>query len=197
MLIKRDIGKMLKFKLFILPGAGNASYKSFLLKKFLKNKGFDVKYIYYPSTKLNLNQLTKFVNNEIKECGGDVVLIGHSIGGVVAMNIHNNNIIHRITIASPLKGALFSKQMKYITPDIIYRNLPITIQESPNYFINPINNRYTTISTGGDVFDGTIYKKETILNPMKHHHIPFNHHKLILYDYRLFKKIFEILCKIK
>lgn len=67
--------------------------------------------VFIPNIPFNLPIQTqsKLLNSYIKDIKGDIILVGHSAGGVVARNVvvngSNDNITHLITIASPHLGS--------------------------------------------------------------------------------------------
>lgn len=116
-----------------------------------------------------------FLNLELNKIDGDIILVGHSAGGVVARNTlvrsGNNNIKQLITIASPNFGSIMAGYStfindipfsgfitKVVATESYYAQLPISQLRKNSSFLNSLNSMshpnicYTSIiKTGGSI----------------------------------------------
>lgn len=148
------------------------------------------------------NSIYKIIKNKRRE----LTVIGQSLGGLVATRLYTKgwNVVKIITIASPLNGARLLTKVKENIPILyntfnrkIYNDLE-QLSNSDNksieYYNIPKCDIYT-ISTSLPFtnFDGYLYVDETKLDDSKHFHIPYCDHRLINFNPKLYKHIYNIL----
>jgi predicted alpha/beta hydrolase family esterase len=116
-----------------------------------------------------------YLNAELNKINGDIILVGHSAGGVVARNTlvrsGNKNIKQLITIATPNFGSKMARystfvndipfssfMTKTIAPESYYAQYPIRQLRKNSVFLNALNSTahpnicYTSIiKTGGAI----------------------------------------------
>lgn len=185
------------------------------IKTTLKMKGYKRIINPYYSTKGNLENSVTMAEKAISEHVSkeeEVIMIGHSLGGLVALKLGQNGwkLKYAITIASPLKGTEMIAYTRTNLPQTLKwmeQNLPtittalktplwhdlIALKENP---LEKPNHPVTTISTGlaGSSFDGRVTVEDTKLaDNNDHHHFCWSEHSAILADVRLLMKLGELL----
>lgn len=156
--------------------------------------------LYYPADKLTFDESLNYVDEEMsKVIKGDkantpIVVIGQSMGGVIANNLHKKgwNIKKGIYIGSPLHGAkILNHPLSglFLTDKPLYHFLKHKDREK-----EPPHD-YHTISMGWfcSNFDGCVYRDETTLDESKHTHLPWADHRTVFVNPRLFMHIGHIL----
>lgn len=194
---------------------GTNSISFFAVKKTLHYKGYTNIINPYYNTKGNLDNSVKNAEEEILKYiskDTEVIMIGHSLGGLVALKLNQNGwkTKYIITIASPLKG---TKMIEYVKTDLpnslkwMEETLPtitdmlktpiwhdlIKLKENP---IQKPEHPVTTISTSllNTEFDGRVTIEDTKLDDNDdHHHFNWSEHSCILADMRLLMKISELM----
>lgn len=130
----------------------------------------------YVSFETSLDDVDQYMRRYItKET--EIILIGHSYGGVIANSIHKKgwNIKHAVYVAAPLNGSSIIKKLEWCIPILktsAFQYLKYKDKDEPP------PHPFTTISMGWfwSKFDGKLFKKETIINPLNHIHISFSDH---------------------
>ena len=108
---------------FLLHGLGSRPITLWPLKKFLEWKGVEnIHDLWYSVDKMEFEETLDYVDKEM-EAHADkendtVVLIGQSMGGLVANNMWKKgwNITKSVTIGSPLHGARLIDQVERLYP---------------------------------------------------------------------------------
>jgi len=173
----------------LIPGfhATPKMFKS--LKKHLEKNSYKVYLPYFQRQHSDINKMTSQLKaylkkNKIKNC----ILIGHSLGGIIALNFayKNQNAIKIITIGTPLKGATLEK----FTP-----NITSIKQLNPNkQLIKQLSNikikQFYSIASS--------YDEIVPFNSTKHksaEHITINSigHLRLLFDKKVFNTITKII----
>jgi hypothetical protein len=177
------------------------------MRLYLKFRGFkDVFNLCYDVDKHDtIDKSTEDVNQELIKLGLDkdadeLVLIGQSMGGVIANNMHTFgwNIKMGIYIGSPLHGAKILSQMDSILPEIVMKKIHI-----PPYNILRLKDKekepphpYKTITMSwifSDTFDGCVYKPEAILDEQHNTHLPYCDHRLVFANPQLWHTVFKLI----
>jgi hypothetical protein len=175
----------LDITIFLLHGAGGDPAKLIPLETALNNMGFNKTHrMSYPVAKLPfeecLDALSKQMQ-EIEDKDNPIILIGQSIGGVFANNLHRKGwsyIRLGIYIASPLQGARFISQLENTAPARVWdyirsgREMQYAYLQDKQPDCEPPHN-FHTISTAIPLlnFDGCVYIDETCINEKNHTHI--------------------------
>jgi esterase/lipase len=183
------------------------------LKKYLEFNGYNnVHIISYPSNELTINKSVEFVSNEISNIANKeqkIIIIGQSMGGVIALNMHTMgwNIILSISIGSPLHGARLITQIENYIKNNLYETFSKYIirmikkqghTELQNKKIqNPPPHKYKTISLGwfNYEFDGCVYKDEAVIDEKHNLHLPWADHRTIFINPRLWFHVHNIIDK--
>ena len=182
---------------FLLHGVGGHTITLLPLEFYLKKIGYKRTFIisypvdYFDCLDKNVDyvdeEMEKFADKEKEK----VIIIGQSMGGIVANNLHKKgwNIQKSIYIGSPLHGANLLNQLESILPNTIKNNLnkkPYDYLKNKTQEEEPPHD-YHTISMGWfySNFDGCVYKEETILNEENHTHLYWADHRIVFIDPRL------------
>jgi predicted alpha/beta hydrolase family esterase len=167
-----------------LMGYLHNSSGAYKIKSLIENKtGYEVKCLNPKSYFDSIDQHTKNLNDEIKKIlqGTDVkkiILIGHSMGGLVALNYALQNqekkslIKDVITIASPFQGTKiahmgFGKCAKDMYPDsLCLQSINESAKNNPNFRILQIGLKHDLIVPYQSAFlqDISIENTRTIEN---------------------------------
>jgi hypothetical protein len=130
----------------------------------------------------------------------ELILIGQSMGGVVANNLHTAgwNIVFAIYIGSPLHGANLINQLERTLPRMI-----INILNKPPYDILKNKDRedepphpYKTITMSWlftSSFDGCVYKNEAMLDEQNNMHLYAADHRTVFANPRLWFKVGKLI----
>ena len=146
--------------------------------------------------------MVEYVDNEmfkITDRNSSIILIGQSMGGVVANSLHKKgwNIQFAIYIGSPLNGANLLNQIERILPTMIrnymYKNAYKHLMIKGNDPEPP--HRYHTISMSWPwtAFDGCVYQHEATLNIDKHTHLGWADHWTTFVNPRLWFVVANLL----
>ena len=107
-------------KIYLIPGLG---YNHRIFEK-LDFEGLDVEYINWIEPKDNekLNDYSKRLFSKLDDKNGEIILIGHSLGGIVSQEISTVKNIKKIILLSSIKS---SKEMPFffriVSPLKIYK----------------------------------------------------------------------------
>lgn len=190
--------------IFLLHGLGSHTLTLQPLKIYLNYVGYDnIHLISYPVDRLELNESIDYVDQEMIKYANkkinNIIIVGQSMGGVVANNLHKKgwNIQKTIYIGSPLHGANLLNQLEQVLPTFIkdyFYKKPYDILKNKEKEIEPPHD-YKTISMGwfNSEFDGCVYKNETILNPENHIHLSWADHRTIFANPRLWKLVRDLI----
>lgn len=146
----------------------------------------------------NFNTLLNHVDESLQsqiDKDEEIIVIGQSMGGVVANNLHTKGWIVKgaIYIGSPLHGASLLKRLETILPSKV-----VNVLKKPAYEILKDKCRdpepphpYFTVSMGwfGTEFDGCVHKEEAVLDESRNHHLYWSDHRTAFADPRLFSQV--------
>lgn len=196
----------LTIPIFLLHGLGSNPWTLYPLQKYLEWNGFTNVYnLQYPVDELEFEEILDYVDKLMSEkcdkLNTHVVLIGQSMGGFVANQMHTRgwNIYKAIYIGSPLHGANLLNQLESILPTFIVKLLnkkPYDFLKNSTalqpYKMEPPH-PYNTISMGWACsdFDGCVYKQETMFNEENHTHLSWADHRTIFANPRLWSLIYR------
>ena len=212
---------MITTPIILLHGLGGLIGNSFTrlslypLKKYLVFKGYNnVHIISYPADELTIEKSVEFVSNEISNITTkekDIIIIGQSMGGVIAFNMHTMGwkICLTISIASPLHGARLITQVEnsiknnlcesvseYITKKIKGQG-HIDLQNKSTFNKKQLEppHKYKTISLGwfNSEFDGCVYKDEAVIEEEQNLHLAWADHRTIFLNPRLWYHVHNII----
>lgn len=156
----------------------------------------------YSEKIFGIDKVIEDLNNEIKYPS---VLLGHSMGGIIASNLlTNNNVIAIITIASPLNGLNYP----YFTPWIYSKKSFINelgssshiISNGKNNILNTKKQVYNVITSNGfnpfikEENDGVISVASQIVQSFTYKFAAIaNHHEVMIdpYTVELLTQIFK------
>lgn len=195
---------MFAIPIILLHGMGSHPMTLLPLELYLNYLGYvDTYKIAYETDYSNLDELVTHVNSQMLKClkskNKKIIIIGQSLGGVVANKLHehNWNIHSAIYIGSPLGGAYFLNQLESTIPSFLFNY----IHEKPFNFlkkeleIKEPPHKYHTISMGWfySYFDGCVYKGETSITDAKHSHFYFSDHRIAFADPRIWYFVGDII----
>lgn len=182
--------------IILLHGLGSHAWSFYPIKSYLRYRGYTtVHTVVYPASDLDITDSVDYVDTELLNIlhtrETSIVLIGQSMGGVIANNMHSRgwDVQMAIYIGSPLHGANFLHTLNRVLPDWIKRRLR---RHAHDVLMNkdreeePPHN-YHTISMGwfNSNFDGCVYREETMLDESKHTHFRWNDHRAVFFNPRL------------
>ena len=188
-------------QIIILHGLGGTMWSLQPMEAYLNRYGYPNTHILgYPSRELTINESIENIAAQMKDIiteDDEIIVIGQSLGGVIAMNLHKYGFKIKLVIAivAPLKGAR------------MINNIPQFIQDNflPTKAHNELKNMqnteydvphvYKTISTSYPLttFDGCVYVDETYIDPDNHVHISYGDHRTIFVDLRLLKTVWNMI----
>jgi triacylglycerol esterase/lipase EstA (alpha/beta hydrolase family) len=159
------------------------------------------------STKDKIEELVKLVSDEIekniKDKNHPIVLIGHSLGGIVVRDISKTkrfNIKLCVMINSPQGGSKVLRTIKDTMPTKafeMFKHIGGEIVEDLGSDLSktPPPVPYKTIGSSMPCsrFDGKVYSSNMHLEKEHHHHINNSGHSVILFDPRLHIYILKLL----
>lgn len=202
--------------IILLHGLGAHPITLEPLRLYLNYKGYDDIYnIKYNVDKYDtVEQSVKEVDDILLDYGlvkssfaddkqaSELVLIGQSMGGVVANNLHaiGWNIKFAIYIGSPLHGAKLLGQLENILPTTIVNKLhkpPYDLlkdkppEKEPPHPYKTITMSWLFFSRSG--FDGCVYKEESILNEEHNTHLSGADHRTIFANPRLWMLVHKLI----
>ena len=181
--------------IILLHGLGCSTWTLRPLKEYLLYQGHkNVSCLEYPADVMNFDETMEYVDTHLVDIVGKdkpIIVVGQSMGGVVANNLHKKgwNIQKSITIGSPLHGANLLNQLESILPTFVttalYKKPYDFLKNKDKDDIPP--HPYSTISMGWfcSNFDGCVYKNETMLEEENHTHLAFTDHRTIFASPRL------------
>lgn len=194
----------MNYPIILLHGLGANTLTMKPLEWFLKikyknhrihNIGYRNNDIHYDEA---LSLLDKKLEEYISKENDNPIVIGQSMGGVMANNLHKKGwkVLKSITIGSPLHGARFLHQLKNKLPTFITNKL---YKKSYQYLMEKDKDDepphdYHTITMSlpfSNEFDGCVYKDEGILDPNKNTHINWTDHRLVFGSPRLLHHVHQ------
>jgi len=189
--------------IILLHGLGAHPITLLPLELYLNAMGYkNTHKLFYPVDKMYFDECLDYVDKEMEKIADKnkpVILIGQSMGGVVANNMHKKgwNVKNAIYIGSPLHGANLLNQLEAILPvsikNMLYK-LPYDFLKTKEREEIPPH-PYKTISMGWAFsdFDGCVYKDEAILEDENHLHLQWADHRTIFANPRLWFHVENLL----
>lgn len=191
----------------LLRGLGVTPLTLWPLEQYLRACGWTRTYrVAYPVNQHRLDVLVEVVDRLLqhlvptsKSKSEPIVVIGQSMGGLIAVRLHTKGwTVHQaITIGSPLHGARLLRQLGSVMPRRIrnalykvpYQDL-MTKSKEPRP-PHPVH----TVSMGWACsrFDGCVYRDETCLDPDYHTHLAWADHRVVFVDPRLWRLVARVL----
>ena len=174
------------------------------LEWYLNKNGYTRTHrVEYPVNELDLNEMLDYVDDEmVKHADRDtdeVILIGQSMGGVVANNLHQKgwDVKYAIYIGSPLHGAKLLNTLDSILPttirDYFFKKPYGYLMSKERDEIPPHDYHAITMSWPGTSFDGCVYQDEAMLEKDKHTHLRWADHRTIFFNPRLWITVENLL----
>jgi pimeloyl-ACP methyl ester carboxylesterase len=190
--------------IFLLHGLGASPITLWPLEQYLQFVGGfnNTHRLLYPVDTTPFEECLDYVDKEMLQHANkeqEVILIGQSMGGVIANNMHKKGwkVKMAVYIGSPLHGANLLNQLENILPtkvrNALYK-LPYDYLKVKDREPEPPH-PYHTISMAWPFteFDGCVYKHETMLDEDKHTHLAWADHRTIFANPRLWHKVFKII----
>lgn len=181
---------------FLLHGLGAHPVTLWPMEQYLSFMGGFVNTyrLSYPVDELEFEDSLDYVDSEmLKYVGKDqeVILIGQSMGGLIANSLHKKGwkIMMAVYIGSPLHGADLLNQLEAALPskirDVLYKKSYDFLKSKGKEDDPP--HPYHTISMAWPftMFDGCVYKDETMLDERNHTHLPWADHRTVFANPRL------------
>lgn len=195
--------KKISTPIFLLHGLGSHPITLLPLEIYLNSKGFSrTKSIKYNPDRTDIDSTLDEVDQKLSEYvdkySEEIILIGQSMGGVVANKMHTKGwkIKKAIYIGSPLHGARMVNIVD-VLPEFIIKFL-----RSPAWELLRKCERseepphdYHTISMGwyDTEWDSRVFIDETMLDPDKHIHLKGEDHCLVFLKPKLWEVVTELL----
>lgn len=194
---KDTIEKMLKKEkrdLLLIHGAWSSPTTFNYLKEKLKGcKALGTcTSIEYDTNSMSIGNIIDQCNRVLDTATHPVVVVGHSMGGIVAVNLHDHPHAESIvTVACPLSGLNINKFLQvliaYRTPSIsdIMHMSPFIMQTHSHEYTKPITCLVTTKGYNPAWYeksDGVVSvssQKRWVPNSARIHEIPYNHHEVL------------------
>ncbi len=200
----------MEYRVIFLHGLGEHPITLSLLKAYIQHKGF--KNTYNLQYKVNTNTIQESVDEisdllvdkyALNKSTDELIIIGQSMGGVIANNMHKNgwNIRLAIYIGSPLHGARLLTQVENLIPyylhQLLYRLLHKPaydiLKNKSREEIPPHSYKTITMSWIFTRFDGCVYMDEAILDPIHNTHFRGADHRTIFANPRLWIKVYKLI----
>lgn len=193
---------MNQIPIFLLHGLGSHTITFLPLVTYLKYKGYTTHAISYPVDKLStIKESVDYVDQQISQIidkNTEIIVIGQSMGGVIANNLHTKGYLIKkaIYIGSPLHGANLLNQLERTLPTFIrnyFNKPPYDILKDKQREEEPPHD-YNTISMGwfNSDFDGCVYKNETMLDSTHHKHFSYADHRTFFANPRLWLHVHKL-----
>lgn len=191
--------------ILLLHGLGSHTLTLKPLELFLKFKSkykniynikYDLEFEHYLDA---LDELRNKINNIFDISNDKLIIIGQSMGGVMAHLLHTKgwNVIKSISIGSPIHGANIVNYLEYYLPKCIKRKC---FRKSYNYLkkcesIKKPPHPYHTISMSWfySNFDGCVFTNEAKFDNNNHTHLNFADHRTIFMNPRLWYLVHKLL----
>lgn len=175
------------------------------LEWFLQSNGFQRTHrINYPVNELDLNEMLDCVDGEIAKHADkdkdEIILIGQSMGGLVANNMHVKgwDVKYAIYIGAPLHGARLLNTIDSILPtairDLFYKKPFGHLMSKDKDPVPPHDYHAITMSWPGTSFDGCVHQDEAMLEEDKHTNLAWADHRTIFMNPRLWIHVKNLLC---
>jgi pimeloyl-ACP methyl ester carboxylesterase len=190
----------------LLHGLGASSLGMLPLAWYLQNRGFQrvVALDYDPngqSAGASAIQVSRLLHVHGFKLHEPLIIIGHSMGGVVGNQLHKHGwkLAHAIYIGSPLHGARALHTVRALLPTwltaAIWRSSYTELAAKGRERAPP--HRFFTISLGWGAsrFDGCVWSDEAVLDPCRHAHLAWTDHRTALCSPTLWHMVLQELVK--
>lgn len=153
--------------LLFIHGAWSTKYSfNYLIESIKKDHHVDehiigIHHLEYDSVSENLSQLTARARKMLAKIEGEVIIVGHSLGGLIALALANmTNVSHILTASAPLSGVHIYKLFQ---PLLIFR-APFLVDAAPgSNFIHDL--KRTTYKMPVDIIVSTKGYNPAIVEP--------------------------------
>lgn len=172
------------------------------LKLYLQWQGYNAHIVYYhPNGCAHVDEAATQVDAEMRKIqfGGEVILIGQSMGGVVANEMHKYgwDVKKAIYIGSPLNGANLLNILEGWLPSALVGRLNKPAYEylkNKESAVKPPH-PYHTMSMGWcwSDFDGCVFRNESTIEPEVHTHLAWADHRTVFLNPRLWMNVHALL----
>lgn len=178
----------------LLHGLGSHPWTLAPLAYCIRQRFQHVHNLKYPVDNMEFHETLQFVDDlmaTLVDKTKSVILIGQSMGGVVANNMHKLgwDVKFAIYIGSPLKGARLLTQLNAVLPTAV-RNLlfkkpyGILMEKAPEE-APPHPYHCITMGWFHTKFDGCVYQDEATLDVQHHTHLAAADHRTVFFNPRL------------
>lgn len=209
--------KMCNTPIFLLHGLGSHPVTLYPLERYLNQKGYTNTYSisYNPDRsdiELSVLEVDRKMLLKADKLNEEIILIGQSMGGVVANHLHKEGwkIKKAIYIGSPLHGAKMTSIVENWVPNFLLnwfkspaweslseKSKQFQETEDKKTFVEKFEppHDYHTISMGwwNTEWDSRVFKDETMFNPDKHTHLDREDHCLIFMKPRLWELVHKLI----
>lgn len=186
-----------KVDLLLIHGAWSSKNAfNYLQEKLKKHKAIgDVYHLEYDINCTDFDSIIRNGNQLIDSATREVVVIGHSLGGLFALNLHDHDKVRAIvTVASPLSGIPINR---FVGMLLTYRSPCLSNIFHMSDFINDTHGKEYTkpihcvVTTQGfnpawyEKSDGVVTvnsQKRWTPKTAKIHMVPYNHHEVLQTD---------------
>ena len=161
------------------------------IHRSLKRTGFhDIKKISYPTYHRSLSSAIQKAEDRIRDSLSHpeqpVIVIGHSLGGVICSRLREINIVHSIMITSPLQGNYQVKWLRRTLGKTISKLITgrATASLDHSFITTPPPFPYHTISASLPTLDtdGVVKAKEMVIDERRNIHLHGIDHLSILFS---------------
>jgi len=143
-----------KTDLFLIHGAWSSPTSfNYLISVFSKHPEVNQIHAFSYNSTENVSNIIEKANEQVKKIDNDVILVGHSLGGIISAGISKNrNVKSLLTISSPLSGLKYNRLLMFylnhrspVLEDIM-ENAPIIQKIHSNVYSKPMT---MIVSTSG------------------------------------------------
>lgn len=182
----------------LLHGLGATPITLWPLEAYLKWCGHEsVRRVAYPVDRLSTDDAVLYVSRRLAEMtdARDIVVVGQSMGGVVANRLHRHgwNVLLGVYIGSPLHGARALRQIQATVPTAAWRWIhkpPYDyLMTKPREAAPPHPVETISMGWGWSSFDGCVYRDEATLDPAHHQHLSWADHRTVFANPRLWRRV--------
>ena len=180
--------KTSKPTIVMIHGAFSSPISFNYIKKQISD--YDCKFIDYSEITYGIGRVISDTKDIISEYE-DVILIGHSLGGIISTNLlDHKNVLGAITISSPLAGLEIHPMTYFGKPSFAQEIncVSFPISKAKDNIHNSGKKVYSFLTTGGfnpfikEINDGvvTLASQQISSHNQKTHIVEFNHHEVLM-----------------
>jgi len=175
----------------VLHGLGERVWTMSLFLTFLQTCEFNVIAPHWPANSCTLDECLDAIDASLQrqlKKRTPIIVIGNSMGGVMAMHLHQRGwkIKKAIAVAAPLNGATLFRWLESTTPsslfDVFYQPGHDYLRRTKKLAIPP--HPFRTLSFGPG-FDGQVTDADAILNEQNHTRFVLGTHFSLVCDPRV------------